>query len=123
MWRPLVASLILTIFRGFCALVLSNIIRNFLMKHVVTVISFSKSYIPTWQQRKYYINRAASVCFSLSKTFMVYRTFAILVGPSCTGSKAPLLYLHEILYCEVSLQASHHSFTIVNDREMPALIK
>ena len=34
-----------------------------------------------------------------------------------TPEADPLLYQHETFYCEVSLQASHYSIVIVNDRD------
>lgn len=44
-----------------------------------------------------------------SSDFALEISFSIL--------EAPLLYLHGILYRKVSLQASHYTFVIVNERE------
>ena len=40
-----------------------------------------------------------------------------IIGRTMETLKAPLLYQHEKFYHEVSLQASHYSFVIVNDRD------
>ena len=56
-----------------------------------------------------------------------YKVQALSIGGKNTiNSKVqlivPLLYLSEVVYREVSLQASNHSYVIVNGREKSTLI-
>ena len=64
-----------------------------------------------------------SICTASKKSILTDKMGAYRSKVTTNMLKVPLLYQHENFFHDVSLQASHHSFVIVNDCEKQSLNK